>query len=160
MCDKLSQKIFGVHLKNNNMSRQIKLNRPHKGYLFEYITTEEFNKRKEESPELCFGDSFYYRELKLKKKIETSKKILAVSYALAIILTVIVVICTFANIECGYITTLASAAWLEVSASNVFYYTMCKRLNIPKVVMGIYGDLPSELKEQVDINNLISNLMN
>lgn len=96
----------------------------------------------------------------MKKKIETSKKILIISYALAIILTVIVVICTFANIECGYITTLASAAWLEVSASNVFYYTMCKRLNVPKVVMGIYGDLPSELKEQVDINNLISNLMN
>lgn len=96
----------------------------------------------------------------MKKKVETSKKILAISYALAIVLTAIVVICTFTNIECGYITTLASAAWLEVSASNVFYYTMCKRLNVPKVVMGIYGDLPSELKEQVDINNLISNLMN
>ena len=96
----------------------------------------------------------------MKKKIETSKKILAVSYILAIILTVIVIVCTFKNIECGYITTLASAAWLEVSASNVFYYTMCKRLNVPKVVMGIYGDLPSELKEQVDINDLISTLMN
>lgn len=96
----------------------------------------------------------------MKKKIETSKKILAISYILAITLTLIVVICTFAGIECGYITTLSGAAWLEVSASNVFYYTMCKRLNVPKVIMGIYGDLPSELKEQVDINNLLSNLMN
>lgn len=96
----------------------------------------------------------------MKKKTETSKKILAVSYILAVILTVIVVICTFMNAECGYITTLAGAAWLEVSASNVFYYTMCKRLNVPKIIMGIYEDLPSELKEQVDINNLLSNLMN
>ena len=96
----------------------------------------------------------------MKKKIETSKKILAISYILAITLTLIVVICTFIGIECGYITTLAGAAWLEVSASNVFYYTMCKRLNVPKVIMGIYGDLPPELKEQVDINNLLSNLMN
>jgi len=96
----------------------------------------------------------------LKKKIETSKKILIISYILAIILTLIVIVCTFIGIECGYITTLASAAWLEVSASNVFYYTMCKRLNVPKVVMGIYGDLPQELKSQVDINNLLSNLMN
>lgn len=96
----------------------------------------------------------------MKRKTETSKKILAISYILAITLTLIVVICTFAGIECGYITTLAGAAWLEVSASNVFYYTMCKRLNVPKVIMGIYGDLPSELKEQVDINNLLSNLMN
>ena len=96
----------------------------------------------------------------MKKKTETSKKILAISYLLAIILTIIVVICTFINVECGYITTLAGAAWLELSASNVFYYTMCKRLNVPKVIMGIYGDLPSELRAQVDINNLLSNLMN
>lgn len=94
------------------------------------------------------------------KKVETSKKILIISYILAIVLTLLVVICSFVGIECSNITTLASAAWLEVSASNIFYYTMCKRLNVPKVVMGIYGDLPSELKEQVDINNLISNLMN
>ncbi len=96
----------------------------------------------------------------MKKKLETSKKILIISYVLAIILTFIVIVCTFTGIECGYITTLASAAWLEVSASNVFYYTMCKRLNVPKVVMGIYGDLPQELKDQVDINNLLTNLMN
>ncbi len=96
----------------------------------------------------------------MKKKIETSKKILIISYALAIILTFIVILCTFFGIECGYITTLGSAAWLEVSASNVFYYTMCKRLNVPKVVMGIYRDLPQELKSQVDINNLLTNLMN
>ena len=96
----------------------------------------------------------------MKKKIETSKKILAISYILAIALTLIVVICTFVGIECGYITTLAGAAWLEVSASNVFYYTMCKRLNVPKVIMGIYGDLSPELRKQVDINNLLSNLMN
>ena len=94
------------------------------------------------------------------KKIETSKKILVISYVLAIILTLLVIVCCFIEIECSNITTLASAAWLEVSSANIFYYTMCKRLNVPKVVMGIYGDLPSELKEQIDINNLISNLMN
>ena len=94
------------------------------------------------------------------RKIETSKKILIISYIVAFFLTTVVVICTVSGIECGNITTLAGAAWLEISASNVFYYTMCKRLNVPKVVMGIYGDLPDELKEQVDINNLLSNLMN
>ena len=94
------------------------------------------------------------------KKIETSKKILIISYIVAFFLTAIVVICTLSGIDCGNITTLAGAAWLEISASNVFYYTMCKRLNVPKVVMGIYDDLPDELKEQVDINSLLSNLMN
>lgn len=94
------------------------------------------------------------------KNIETSKKILFISYILAISLTFIVVICSFAGIECSNITTLAGATWVEVSSANVFYYTMCKRLNVPKIVMRIYNDLPSELKEQVDINNLLSNLMN
>lgn len=94
------------------------------------------------------------------KRLETSKKILIISYLVAFFLTAVVVICTLCEIDCGNITTLAGAAWLEISASNVFYYTMCKRLNVPKVIMGIYGDLPNELKEQVDINNLLSSLMN
>lgn len=94
------------------------------------------------------------------RKIETSKKILVISYILAIILSSIVVFCSLKNIECSNITTLASAAWLEISASNIFYYTMCKRLNVPKIVIGIYSDLPDEFKKQVDINMLLSNLMN
>lgn len=98
--------------------------------------------------------------MRKKRKIETSKKILWLSYIIGITLTVIVVICSFMNIECGNITTLAGAAWLEISASNVFYYTMNKRLNAPKIVVGLYNDLPDNLKEQVDINNLFSNLMN
>lgn len=96
----------------------------------------------------------------MKKKIETSKKILWLSYIIGITLTVIVIICSFSGIECSNITTLASAAWLEISASNIFYYTMNKRLNAPKIVMGLYKELPDELKSQVDINNLFSNLMN
>lgn len=95
-----------------------------------------------------------------KKRMETSKKILWLSYIIGIILTSIVVVCSFMNIECGNITTLAGAAWIEISASNVFYYTMNKRLNAPKIVIGLYNDLPEDLKEQVDINNLFSNFMN
>lgn len=94
------------------------------------------------------------------KKMETSKRILLVSYILGIVLTITVVICTLLNIECSNITTLAGAAWLEISASNVFYLNMNKRLNVPKIVMGIYRDLPNDLREQIDINTLFSNLMN
>lgn len=95
-----------------------------------------------------------------KKKMETSKKILWLSYIIGITLTLIVIVCSFMNIECTNITTLAGAAWLEISASNVFYYTMNKRLNVPKIVVGLYNDLPDNLKEKVDVNNLFSNLMN
>lgn len=95
-----------------------------------------------------------------KKRMETSKKILWLSYIIGITLTLIVIICSLMDIECGNITTLAGAAWVEISASNVFYYTMNKRLNAPKIVIGLYNDLPENLKEQIDINNLFSNLMN
>ena len=95
-----------------------------------------------------------------KRRMETSKKILWLSYIIGITLTLIVVVCSLIDIECSNITTLAGAAWLEISASNVFYYTMNKRLNAPKIVIGLYNDLPDDLKEQVDINGLFSNLMN
>lgn len=94
------------------------------------------------------------------RRMETSKKILWLSYIIGITLTLIVVICSFANIECSNITTLAGAAWIEISASNVFYYTMNKRLNAPKVVMHLYDELPKDVKDQVDINNLLSNILN
>ena len=95
-----------------------------------------------------------------KKKMETSKKVLWLSYIIAIALTIIVIICSLLSIECSNITSLAGYSWGEVAAANVFYYTMVKRLNAPKIVMGIYNDLPDSLKEQIDINNLFSNLMN
>ena len=87
-----------------------------------------------------------------KRKIETSKKLLWVSYIIAIALTLIVVICTFLNIECSNIASIIPYSYTEVGAVNVFYLTMNKRLNAPKVVMGLYNDLPDNLKEQVDIN--------
>ena len=96
----------------------------------------------------------------MKKKMEMSKKILVVSYVVAITLTLIVIACTFLGIECSNITTIAGSAWLEVSASNIFYYNMNKKLNVPKIVYGIYDGLPDELKEQVDVNSLLMSLMN
>ena len=95
-----------------------------------------------------------------KRKTETSKRLLWVSYIIAIALTLIIIICTFLNIECSNIASIIPYSYAEVGAVNVFYLTMNKRLNAPKIVIGLYHDLPDELKEQVDINNLFSNLMN
>ena len=93
-------------------------------------------------------------------RMETSKKLVWFSWAVAIILTVIVIICTPLGFDCSNLTTITGYSWAEVAAANIFYYTMIKRLNAPKVIMGLYNDLPKELKEQVDINNLLSSLMN
>lgn len=58
LCEKISEEVFGTHVSNKNMARQIKAKRPQNGFLFKYISAEEFNKRKKESPELVFGDFF------------------------------------------------------------------------------------------------------
>lgn len=97
--------------------------------------------------------------LKFKKK-ETSKILLWVSYIITIVLTVIVIVCSFLNIDCSNITSIIPYSYGEVAAVNVFYLTMNKRLNAPKVLMGIYNDLPDDIKEQVDVNNLLSSIMN
>lgn len=97
---------------------------------------------------------------KTHKRMETSKKLVWFSWLVAIILTLLVIVCTLFNVDCTNITTIAGYSWAEVAAANIFYYTMVKRLNAPKVIMNIYNDLPDKLKEQVDINNLLSNLMN
>lgn len=96
----------------------------------------------------------------MKKKMEFSKSMIVLSYVIGITLTLIVIICSVLGIECGNITSVAMAAWGEIAAANVFYYSMNKKINAPKVVMYLYQDLPDELKEQVDINGLLQTLMN
>lgn len=87
------------------------------------------------------------------KKIETSKKILLVSYIIAIILTLIVVIGSFLDHDMTNITTIASLAWSEVATSNIFYYKKAAKENVPKVI----SSLDKDLQNQIDINQLLNN---
>ncbi len=81
-------------------------------------------------------------------KVETSKLILTVSYFISIVLTVIVVIGAFTDKNMEYVVQIALASYVEVSASNVWYYKKATRENI-------FKNLPKKYLENVDINNLI-----
>lgn len=81
-------------------------------------------------------------------KVETSKLILTMSYLISIILTVIVVIGAFTDKNMEYVVQIALASYVEVSASNVWYYKKATRENI-------FKNLPKKYLENVDINNLI-----
>lgn len=87
------------------------------------------------------------------KKIETSKKILLISYIVAIVLTVIVVIGSFIDHDMTNITTIASLAWGEVAASNIFYFKKAAKENVPKVI----ASLDKDLRNQIDVNQLLNN---
>lgn len=87
------------------------------------------------------------------KKIETSKKILLISYIVAIVLTILVVIGSFIDHDMTNITTIASLAWGEVAASNIFYFKKAAKENVPKVI----ASLDKDLQNQIDINQLLNN---
>ena len=69
------------------------------------------------------------RKRRKKKKMETSKKLLWISYIIAITLTLIVILCSLLNIECSSIASIIPYSYTEVGAVNVFYLNMNKRLN-------------------------------
>lgn len=81
-------------------------------------------------------------------KIETSKLILIISYIISISLTVIVIIGAFKSLDMSNVTQIALASYVEVSASNVWYYKKATRENV-------FKNLPKKYMDQVDINNLI-----
>lgn len=93
-------------------------------------------------------------------KIETSKKLLWLNHVIFYVLITLVIICTFAGIECSNLTTVTSCVAVEVGAATSFYYSMNKKLNLPKIIKHIYDDAPDELRRQMDINQILSNISN
>lgn len=92
------------------------------------------------------------RKRKLKKKMETSKKIMWASYTLTVILTTIVVIGTLMGQDMGNVTTLAALAWGEVAVVNGSYMSKSAKENVPKIL----SSLPESFQQQVDINQLLN----
>lgn len=83
-----------------------------------------------------------------KKKIETSKLILLVSYIISITLTVFVVIGAIVGWDMGYVTQIALISYGEVTASNIWYYKKATRENI-------FKNLPKEHLKNLDINEVV-----
>lgn len=86
-----------------------------------------------------------------KTKMETSKKIILASYIITIILTILVIIGTFMQINVSHLTTIAALAWGEVAVSNAAYYRKAAKENVPKVI----ASLPQFFQEKVDVNQLL-----
>ena len=88
----------------------------------------------------------------MRRRVETSKKILIVSYIAAITLTLIVIFGTFKGVDMSNVTSVCLTAWGEVAVTNAFYYKKAGRENTLKIAKR----LPSEWKHQVDINQLLN----
>ena len=75
------------------------------------------------------------------KKLETSKKILAGSWAVTLTLTAIVAAGNFMDKNVADITPLAALAWGELTAAHGFYYWKAKNENRAKGTQRLIKDL-------------------
>ena len=64
-----------------------------------------------------------------------SKKILAVSWIVAIVLTVIVIIGAFLCVDMAYVATIAGLAWGELTTAHGFYFWKARHENRSKHAM-------------------------
>ena len=62
ICEKTMSKLFSTSFYRSSIVKVIDGRyKKHKGFTFSYITREQFNKYKEESPNLCYGDFFNFK---------------------------------------------------------------------------------------------------
>ena len=87
-----------------------------------------------------------------KKKMETSKILLLISYTITIILTILVVVGTFMSLDITNLTQITALSYGETSCCTVWYYKKAAKENVPKVIAG----LPQFFQEQVDVNQLLN----
>lgn len=80
--------------------------------------------------------------------METSKKILLVSYTIGIVMTIITVIGVFAGFDVMVLGTITGLAYGEISVSNAFYFNKAKKENTLKIAFGC-ADISPEKAEKL-----------
>ncbi len=80
--------------------------------------------------------------------MQTSKKILWISYIITGVLTAVTFIAAFMGLDVTALTTITVLAWGEVIASNAFYFNKAKKENALKIAFGC-SDLSPEKAEKV-----------
>lgn len=88
---------------------------------------------------------------KKKKFVESSKKILRVSFATAILLSIAVVVGTFTDHDTANLTIVAGSAWAEVAASAACYYAKARAENRLKLTQSIVQTLSKIKRFEPDV---------
>lgn len=80
--------------------------------------------------------------------MQTSKKILVISYIIGIVLTALTVIGVFTGFDVMVLGTITGLSYGEISVSNAFYFNKAKKENALKIAFGC-SDLSPEKAEKV-----------
>lgn len=88
------------------------------------------------------------------KKVEFSKKLLIVDYLILIVLFV----CAFIFPAVDIVTIIV--AWVaQLGISSAAYYWKAKNENRAKVPLKVIESLPAEMREQIDLTQIITSII-
>ena len=91
--------------------------------------------------------------------METSKKIIVISYIIAILLTVITIFAFFLDKDILTLSTITGLAYGEVSVCNAFYYNKAKKENTLKIAIGCVQDNPNKATELAEIISALGGIL-
>lgn len=85
----------------------------------------------------------------MKNKIETSKKIIAASYIIGVLLTILTIVGIVFGYDVTSLSIITGAAYAEISVSNAFYYNKAKKENLLKIAVGTVNNAETEKVEDI-----------
>lgn len=86
-----------------------------------------------------------------KKHIQTSKLILFISFACAIILSITTIVATFIGADSSNLATIAGIAWGEVAVHTAVYSLKAKTENRLKILLAMIKELSENDKFEPEI---------
>lgn len=91
--------------------------------------------------------------------METSKKILLVSYIITGVLTAVTFIAAFVGLDVTPLTTITALAWGEVITSNAFYFNKAKKENTPKIARGCVEMSPEKAEKLARLMEVLGGIV-
>ncbi len=88
----------------------------------------------------------------------TSKKIIAASYIIMILLTALTAVLSVLGYDVMALGTITGLAYAEVSVSNAFYFAKARKENALKIALGCIERQPTKTQEIAELLNSIGGL--
>lgn len=88
----------------------------------------------------------------------TSKKIIAASYIIMILLTALTAVLSVLGYDVMALGTITGLAYAEVSVSNAFYFSKARKENALKIALGCIERQPTKTQEIAELLNSIGGL--
>ena len=86
----------------------------------------------------------------IRNKIEFSKKILIVSYIIAISITIFTCILAFLQKDISSFSAIVLSCWGEVTVGNAFYYWKARSENKVKIISSLNVDVLDKVSFNLD----------